>query len=729
MKKKSIFFIVAAVTVMLSLLAVFGLRIGGFEIKGANSMRFGIDIRGGVEATYEPKDLDRAPTDDELESAKAVIENRMDALNITDREVTIDKTNGVVIVRFPWKSDETDFDPQAAVSELGETAKLTFRAPDGAVVLEGSDVIKSYAKLNSSRQPEVVLELSAEGTTKFSQATGRLKGKVISIYMDETLISAPTVNSQITSDTAVIEHIKTLEEATDLASKINSGALPFSLTTKNCQIITPTLGSGALEVMIRAGELAFALVCLFMLLYYRLPGLVACVALMLQVVGQLLALSIPQFTLTLPGIAGVILSIGMGVDANVIVSERIKEELQDGKPLHRAVELGFHRAFSSVFDGNITVIIVSFILIIFGSGAMLSFGYTLLFGCLMNFVAGVTASRLMIRSLSEFKALNKPWYFGVRKSVGTRKTIRFYKHRYVYFAISLAVLLTGVVFTFVNGVKLDIQFQGGSILEYTYVGTMDSDAAGEVIQNALGKPAECRLETNMAKDEQTLTVSLAGNEAITSQEQSTVTGALAAAYPDAGLQLSESLTVEPFIGARFFRNGLIAIGLSFLLILVYVGFRFRNIGGISAGTMAIIALIHDALVVTAVFIVFQIPLNDEFIAAILTIIGFSINDTIVIYDRIRENKTLMGKKVSPEELVDRSITESMSRSINTNIAVFISITIVFAFAQIFDIETIRDFALPMMFGTVSGCYSTICIAGPLWTMWRKHRLAKGTLTA
>ena len=424
MKKKSVFFIVTIITALLLLLSVFGLKIGDFQIKGADQMRYGIDIRGGVEATYEPKDLSRAPTSDELETAKAIIEARMDSKNITDREVTIDKTNGVIIVRFPWKSDEKDFDAQTAVSELGETAKLTFRDPDGNIVLEGSDVTKSYAQFDTSKspldnKPVVVLDLSSEGTKKFSEATGRLVNQKISIYMDETLISAPRVNSQITSDSAEITGISSIDEAKDIADKINSGSLPFSLIAKNCLIITPTLGSSALSVMVKAGELAFILVCLFMLLYYRLPGLVACVALTLQVVGQLLALSIPQFTLTLPGIAGIILSIGMGVDANVIVSERIKEELKAGRPLRIAIDLGFHRAFSSVFDGNITVIIVSIILIIFGSGAMLSFGYTLLFGCLMNFVAGVTASRLMIRSLSEFHALDKPQYFGVRKKAAS----------------------------------------------------------------------------------------------------------------------------------------------------------------------------------------------------------------------------------------------------------------------------------------------------------------------
>ncbi|MEL7564244.1 MAG: protein translocase subunit SecF [Dehalobacterium sp.] len=299
--------------------------------------------------------------------------------------------------------------------------------------------------------------------------------------------------------------------------------------------------------------------------------------------------------------------------------------------------------------------------------------------------------------------------------------IRFYQHRHVFFTISLLIILCGIVAAFINGIQLDIQFKGGTIVKYTYSTAINAEQAEKVVEQAVGKTTNCQLQSNMAKDEQMLIVSLASNEALTSQEQEAITSALTATYPEAKLKLAESLTVEPFIGKRFFTNGMIAIVLSFLLILGYVGLRFKNIGGLSAGTMAIVALFHDAFIVTAAFIIFKIPLNDSFIAAILTIIGFSINDTIVIYDRIRENERLMGKKASTEELIDTSITQSMMRSINTNIAVFMSITIVYIFAQVYDIGSIRGFALPMMFGTVSGCYSTICIAGPLWTMWQNYR--------
>jgi len=300
------------------------------------------------------------------------------------------------------------------------------------------------------------------------------------------------------------------------------------------------------------------------------------------------------------------------------------------------------------------------------------------------------------------------------------KIINFYKNRNIYFIISLCVILAGVIAAFTLGIKLDIQFQGGSVLKYSITDEIDVEEAAGLVEAALGKTTNCLEQTTPATGEKMLVVNLSGNNSITSQEQEIVTSTLTKAYPNVGLKFATSQSVEPYTGARYFQQGILAIFLSFGLILVYVGYRFKKIGGFSAGFMAIVALFHDAFVVTSVFIIFQIPLNDSFIAAVLTILGFSINDTIVIYDRIRENKTLMSSKTTTEELVNTSITQSMSRSINTNIAVFAAITIVYIFAQIYNIESIKDFALPMMFGTISGCYSTICIAGPLWVMWKNH---------
>lgn len=417
--RKPVFFIILIIALLMTSTAIFGVSIPlgskNFTIAGAPDMRYGIDIRGGVDAAFEPVGLDRKPTSNELEAARSIIETRLDQQNILDRDVTIDKDNGYIIVRFPWKSNETDFNPQEAMAELGETAQLTFQDSAGNILLEGSHVTKSEPERDpNTGQYAVSLAFDEEGTKLFSKATEKLVGKPINIYMDETLVQSATVNQHITGGKAQIDNIGSYDEAKALSDKINSGSLPFSMTTKNHSTISPTLGAGALDVMVQAGGIAFAIICLLLILYYRLPGFVACIALLIQVSGQILALSIPQISLTLTGIAGIILSIGMGVDANVIVSERINEEIKSGKSIPSAIASGFKDAFSSVFDGNITVLIVAVILMIFGSGSLLSFAYSLLTGIFFNFVAGVTASRLMIRSLSEFKALRKPALFKCR---------------------------------------------------------------------------------------------------------------------------------------------------------------------------------------------------------------------------------------------------------------------------------------------------------------------------
>jgi protein-export SecD/SecF family membrane protein len=413
---KGTFFIVLALTLLIAYVAFFGVHVQvdkyKLDIPGAGDMRFGIDIRGGVDAVYEPVGLDRVPTADELESARAVIETRLDQKNILDRDVTVDRTNGDIIVRFPWKSDETDFDPQKAISELGETAKLTFRDSEGNVVVDGSHVVKSVVGQDLENGGyEVDLTFDDEGKKLFAEATAKMIGKPISIYMDDVLITSPTVQSAIPNGEARITGTGTLEETSALAQKIAAGALPFSMEARNYSTISPTLGAGALNIMVTAGTIAFIIICILLILYYKLSGVVACVALAIQVSGQLLALSIPQITLTLPGIAGVILSIGMGVDANIIISERISEEIKAGRKTQAAIAMGFKNAFSSVFDGNITVMIVAIILMVLGSGAMLSFAYSLLTGVLLNFLAGVTASRLMMRSLSLYPKLSNEWLY------------------------------------------------------------------------------------------------------------------------------------------------------------------------------------------------------------------------------------------------------------------------------------------------------------------------------
>lgn len=459
MKKvgKPVFFIVFALIAVFSVLALVGVHtyygdVTRTWINGLSDIRWGIDIRGGVDVTFTPPDGYDA-SDAEMDAARSVIETRLLNSNITDYDLYMDYTADQIIVRFPWQSDDTDFDPETAVKELGETALLTFRegAPsaigedqtyeDLPLVLSGSDVESATAYYNTDeKEYQIQLVLKDSGKEAFSEATGRLAGNgVISIWMDDDCISYPSVSSQITDGTATISGSFDAESAKELADKINGGALPFRLERENFSTISPTLGEGARDAMAIAGLIGFAFIVIFMILKYRLPGAIASIALVGQVAGTFAAITgffafNDSFTLTIPGIAGIILAIGMGVDANVITAERIKEEIHAGKSVDGAIRTGYKRAFSAVFDGNITMIIVAIILMgAFGTtdsicaiilspiftwfgasteGTIFSFGYTLAVGVVLNFLFGIFLSRLMTSSLARFKIFRKPFFYG-----------------------------------------------------------------------------------------------------------------------------------------------------------------------------------------------------------------------------------------------------------------------------------------------------------------------------
>ena len=454
---KPIFFIVFVLIFTFTYASFFGISnyfgdTRTIYTKGASDIRWGIDIQGGVEAIFSPDiDADNI-TKENMDAAKEIIDTRLLAENIVDSEVYTDYDNKYIIVRFPWQSGETDFDPAKAVAELGETALLEFyegetKAEGATPILSGkTDIDSAAAGVDPETGAYIVnLKLTSTGASKFATSTAANVGKYISIWMDDTMISCPKVNEAITNGEAYITGMANAEEATDLANKINAGALPFALDVDDSklQIISPTLGSEALKVMLIAGIIAFALVCVIMILRYRLPGVIASVALLGQVAGMIACVSgffsaIPSFTLTIPGIAGIILSIGMGVDANVITAERIREEFQKGKTIDGAIDAGFESGWSAILDGNVTVVIVSLILMgafgtpdsfmykilspimsLFSSsvtGSIYSFGFTLLTGVIFNFIMGVTATKLMLKSVSGFKALRKPWLYGGAKN-------------------------------------------------------------------------------------------------------------------------------------------------------------------------------------------------------------------------------------------------------------------------------------------------------------------------
>ena len=463
---KPVFFVVSILIVALMVVSLTGISTTYGDkttvyIKGGNDIRWGIDIRGGVDVTFTPPEGVDA-TDDQMSAAESVITTRLVTLHITDYEVYTDYSKDRIIVRFPWKEGESNFNPEEAIQELGETAMLTFREgnevdetgkPTGVtaenIILEGKDIKSASAYYNSQAQSAndrygVSLELEESGKQAFAEATTRLAGKgCISIWMDDTLISAPNVNEPLTNGQASITGNFTAEEAQDLANKINSGALPFKLETENYSTINPTMGLGARDVMIQAGVIAYIILAIYMIFFFRVPGIVAAIALMGQIAGSIAAVSgffgfVPSFTLTLPGIAGIILSIGMGVGANVITSARIKEEILAGKSIDGAITLGYDRAFSAILDGNLTLMLTAIVLMgafgpadslfakllsplffLFGSttaGAVYSFGYTLLVGAIMNFICGVTASRLMLKSLSRYKVFRKPYLYGGKRA-------------------------------------------------------------------------------------------------------------------------------------------------------------------------------------------------------------------------------------------------------------------------------------------------------------------------
>ncbi|WP_024861080.1 protein translocase subunit SecD [Ruminococcus flavefaciens] len=470
MKKtgKKTFFIVVAFIALFAVISVLGIdKLYGDNrttyVKGVDDIRLGIDIKGGVDVTFGPAGEFDA-NEDQLDSATEVIKTRLSSLGITDNEVYSDTKSDRIIVRFPWKVGETNFDPESAVKELGEMAELTFRkgtdtttdadgneVPSGEIVLVGDDIASArsaYIPTDDGKDYEYVvsLELNSSGKDKFAEATGELMGSStpISIWMDNTLISAPTVNSTITDGKAQITGSFDADSSKKLADQINSGALPFKMETKSFRTISPTMGEGSLDAILLAALIAFIGIAVYMVFLYRLPGFVAVIALCGQVAGSIAAITgwfgfMNGSTLTIPGIAGIILAVGMGVDANIITGERIKEELRTGKSLDAAIKIAYKRAFSAILDGNITNVIIAVILMgafgvpdsffskilnktiffAFGAtaeGVVYSFGFTLLAGVICNFIFGVFASRLMVTSLSKFKCFkNRKLYGGDTK--------------------------------------------------------------------------------------------------------------------------------------------------------------------------------------------------------------------------------------------------------------------------------------------------------------------------
>ena len=738
-------------------------------IKGAKDIRFGVDIKGGVNVTFVPSE-DYDATEEQLEAAQLVIENRLVALNVTDYELYVDPSSDSLILEFPWQSGETDFDPESAIQEIGTTAYLTFRegsSADGDLILDGSMIESAaaqYGPVTSGGASEyyVSLKFTDEGAKAFGEATTRLAASngTISIWLDDENVSTATVNAAITDGEAIITSSAsnpfTQDAVVKMARQINSGALPFALKVDSYSTVSPSLGENSLSAMVLAGVIAFALIVVFMTVLYRLPGFLACIALAGQVAATLAFVSgyfpvFESFTLTLPGIAGIILAIGMGVDANVITAERIKEELKNGKSLDGALKSGFARGLTPIIDGNVTIVIVAivlmgafgpsdglfakalhFVFFAFGpstAGTIYAFGYTLLTGVLLNFVFGVFATRVMIRGAASIKALRNPWLYGAAKlgkDETEKKQINFVGLRKKFLVFSSCLMAAIVLCAVVFGVHLDTEFTGGAMITLSYDGSFEMAQVQQTASNALENTG-LTLQTgeNVATGDQTLKISMPGTETVTTDQVEALLDSLNETYPDNNFAQLSLSNVSAAMGTKFLQKSLVAVVFSLLLILLYIGFRFKKIGGLTGGLMAVLALVNDLMVVFGTFVLLRTPLDGNFIAAMLTILGYSINDTVVVYDRIRENRALMGKKASFEELVNRSVNQSARRTLITTITTVMALGVLCIVAKLYGLDSIFTFAFPLMMGMISGVYTSLCVSTSAWMLWSERSPKSG----
>ena len=734
-------------------------------LKGAKDIRFGVDIKGGVNVTFVPSDGYDA-TDEQLAAAQLVIENRLVALNITDYELYVDTNADSLILEFPWQSGETDFDPEAAIQEIGTTAYLTFRegsSADGELILDGSEVQSAAAQYGpvsgSSSEYYVALTFTDEGAKAFGDATTKLyqSGGTISIWLDDENVSTATVNAAITDGKAIITSSAsdpfTQDAVVKMARQINSGSLPFALSVDSYSTISPSLGENSLAAMVLAGLIAFALIVVLMTALYRLPGFLACIALAGQVAATLAFVSgyfpvFESFTLTLPGIAGIILAIGMGVDANVITAERIKEELRSGKSLDGALKSGFARGLTPIIDGNVTIVIVAivlmgafgpsdglfakalhFVFFAFGpstAGTIYAFGYTLLTGVLLNFVFGVFATRVMIRGAASVKALRSPWLYGAeKKAPAEKKPVDFVALRKRFLTVSSCLMAAIVLCAVVFSVRLDTEFTGGAMITLRYEDSFALSDVQATAAEALGsKDLTLQTGENVATGEQTLKISMPGTETVTTDEVQTLLDSLNEQYPEnAFAQLSLS-NVSAAMGTKFLQKSLVAVVFALAVILLYIALRFKNIGGLTGGMMAVLALLNDLMVVFGTFVLLRTPLDGNFIAAMLTILGYSINDTVVVYDRIRENRSLMGKKATFEELVNQSVNQSARRTIITTVTTVMALAVMCIISKLYGLDSIFTFAFPLMMGMLSGVYTSLCVSTSAWVLWTERKQKK-----
>ena len=705
MKKNKAIGVVVAIALFLGLLTyTTAVGFGPTGTGAAKNITLGLDLSGGVSITYEVVG-DENPSAEDMKVTIYKLQQRVDGYS-TEAQVYQEGTNRINI-EIPGVSDANTI-----LEELGKPGSLQFKLEDGTVVVDGSQVASAEAGVQQdnlkNNENVVKLEFDSAGAAAFATATSENIGKSIYIVYDGDVISAPTVQSAITDGSAVITGMADAQEAENLASSIRIGSLSLELQELRSNVVGAQLGEAAISTSLKAGAIGLALVCIFMMVVYLLPGVVAAISLLLYTVLTLVTLNAFDITLTLPGIAGIILGIGMAVDANVIIYARIREEIAAGKSVKSAIDIGFKKALSAILDGNITTLIAAIVLGIMGTGSVKGFAYTLAMSIILSMFSALVISRYLAKA---FYALGfqDVKYYGCPKKHGT---IDFLKHKKVFFAIAIVCMISGPVAMLIHSqgsgkaLNYSLEFMGGTSTNVTF----NEDYSIEEIDEKV-KPVvqEVTGDANI----QATKVSGSNQVIIKTRELSL----------DERTELSQKLnekfgvdestitaeSISSTVSNEMRQDAIVAVIIAAICMLIYIWLRFKDI---RFGASAVLALLHDVLIVLAFYAIARISVGNTFIACMLTIIGYSINASIVIFDRIRENLG-NSKKHSDEalkEIVNRSITQTLTRSIYTSLTTFITIAALF----ILGVPSIREFAAPLIVGIVAGAFSSVCISGPLW---------------
>lgn len=679
-------------------------------------IKLGLDLAGGVSITYQA--VDENPSAEDMSDTQYKLQQRVQ--NYSSEAEVYQEGNNRINIDIPGVSDANQI-----LEELGQPGSLLFLDENYETVLEGTDVATAQAASYRDQQTgattyEVALTFTDEGAQKFAEVTAANIGKHIAIVYDNVLYSNPVVQAAITGGQASITGMESYEEAENLAATIRIGSLSLELEELRSNVVGAKLGQEALTTSLKAGAIGFGIVCVFMICVYLIPGLAASLALSLYVVLIILLLAAFEVTLTLPGIAGIILSIGMAVDANVIIFTRIKEEIGVGKTVESAIKTGFHKAMSAIIDGNVTTLIAAAVLYWRGSGTVKGFAVTLALGIVLSMLTALFVTKFIMNSLFALGFQDKKFY-GVRKE---KKLVDFLGKRKLFFVLSAVVILAGFGGMALNkgsiggAFNYGLDFQGGTSTSVTFNEDMSLERiSGEVVP----------VVEEITKSADTQTQKVAGtNEVIIKTRTLSVEERQAldeALVENFGVDETK-ITAESISGAvsgEMKKDAIMATALATVFMLLYIWFRFKDI---RFAASAVLALVHDVLVVLACYALAKWSVGSTAIACLLTIVGYSINATIVIFDRIRETLHTSGKK-ELSEIVNAAITQTFTRSVNTSLTTFVMVLILF----IMGVSSIREFALPLMAGIACGTYSSVCLAGAFWYVMQKKEKKAAKQTA